>query len=54
MLEKISKCWEKILSAFPLPLVLLGTENNFSFYVLREVDVSSMKKKDKNGSNRIP
>ena len=50
----VGMCWKKNISAFPLPLALLGTENNFLFYFLREDDVSSMKKKDKNGSNRIP
>ena len=29
-------CWKKILSAFPLPSALLGTENFFPFYVLPE------------------
>ena len=51
--NKFSKCWKKFLSVFPLPLALLGTENIFSFYVLREVNVSSVKEKDKNVGNRV-
>ena len=46
----VGTCWKKILSAFPLPSALLGTENFFSFYVLSVV--FSVKKKDKNVGNR--
>ena len=35
VLEKILSVGKKFLSAFPMPLALLGTENFFPFYVLQ-------------------